>query len=298
MAQRREPAVPIFAKELSRAIESYVDEDRGEYSPTYLISDMGAKLSRVLVGGMLTTVENHGSEDEPNYRAQIADPTGSFYYVNANQQWQPEGAVDLSQLESTESVLCVGRVRSFTPEDGDKTYISISVESIRSVSENEVNQWALVACQNLFRRLSIVKEDIEKLGPREESGFDLSKQLYAIDEFPTGDYTELLYDALQTLAGAESITTTPKTEEFSGSFETASDIEESPSEDQPTEKHEQSLLDKISSLDADGEGIMYEMLVEVATELKMDTARLDETLDSLSEQGLIYQPSFNQFKVS
>ena len=70
------------------------------------------------------------------------------------------------------------------------------------------------------------------------------------------------------------------------------------SSSQPTEKHEQSLLDKISSLDVDGEGIMYEMLVEVATELKMDTARLDETLDSLSEQGLIYQPSFNQFKVS
>ena len=44
MAQRREPAIPIFATELSRATESYVDEDKGEYSPTYLISDMGAKL--------------------------------------------------------------------------------------------------------------------------------------------------------------------------------------------------------------------------------------------------------------
>ena len=58
------------------------------------------------------------------------------------------------------------------------------------------------------------------------------------------------------------------------------------------------LLEKISILDVDDEGTMYEMLVEVANELKMDTARLDETLDSLSEQGLIYQPSFNQFKVS
>ena len=81
-------------------------------------------------------------------------------------------------------------------------------------------------------------------------------------------------------------------------FETAKDIEEPSSETQPTEKHEQKLLEKISTLDVDGEGTMYEMLVEVANELKMDTARLDETLDSLSEQGLIYQPSFNQFKVS
>ena len=243
-------------------------------------------------------VENHGSEEEPNYRAQIADPTGSSYYVNANQQWQPEGAADLSQLESMESVLCVGRVRSFTPEDGDKTYISISVESICSVSESEVNQWALMACKNLFRRLSVIKENIETLGPREESGMDLSKELYSIDEFPTSEYTELLYGALQTLAGAESFSSASKVEEFSGNFESAKDIEETPSENQPTEKHEQKLLEKISTLDVDGEGTMYEMLVEVANELKMDTARLDETLDSLSEQGLIYQPSFNQFKVS
>tara|TARA_Y100000758_G_scaffold257135_1_gene194328 strand:+ start:26 stop:916 length:891 start_codon:yes stop_codon:yes gene_type:complete len=296
MAQRREPAVPIFAKELSKAIESHV-EDR-EYSPTYQISEIGAKLSRVLIGGMLTMVENHGSEEEPNYRAQIADPTGSSYYVNANQQWQPEGAADLSQLESMESVLCVGRVRSFTPEDGDKTYISISVESICSVSESEVNQWALMACKNLFRRLSVIKENIETLGPREESGMVLSKELYSIDEFPTSEYTELLYGALQTLAGAESFSSASKVEEFSGNFESAKDIEETPSENQPTEKHEQKLLEKISTLDVDGEGTMYEMLVEVANELKMDTARLDETLDSLSEQGLIYQPSFNQFKVS
>ena len=296
MAQRREPAVPIFAKELSKAVESHV-EDR-EYSPTYQISEMGAKLSRVLIGGMLTTIENHGSDEEPNYRAQIADPTGSFYYVNANQQWQPEGAADLSQLESTEWVLCVGRVRSFTPEDGDKTYISVSVESIRSASESEVNQWALTACQNLFRRFSIIKEGIETLGPRETSGMELSKELYSIDEFPTDEYASLLYDALQTLAGAEPLSSVPKTEEFNGNFKTASTIEASPSENQTTEKHEQKLLDKISSLDADGEGTMYAMLVEIATELKMDTARLDETLDSLSEQGLIYQPSFNQFKVS
>tara|TARA_B100000029_G_scaffold509753_1_gene599633 strand:- start:333 stop:1226 length:894 start_codon:yes stop_codon:yes gene_type:complete len=297
MAQRREPAIPIFAKELSRATESYVDEDKGEYSPTYLISDMGAKLSRVLVGGILTTVENHGSEDEPNYRAQIADPTGTYYYVNANQQWQPEGAADLSQLESTEYVLCVGRVRSFTPEDGDKTYITISAESIRSVSESEVNLWALTACQNLFRRFSIVKEVAESIGPREESGITLAKELHSMNEFPTEEMALLLMDQLQNLTGAE-ITTTQKVEDFSGSFETASDIKESTPEDQPTEKHEQRLLDKISALDVDGEGTMYEMLVEVANELKMDTARLDETLDSLSEQGLIYQPSFNQFKVS
>ena len=43
MAQRREPGVLVLANELSRAVEKHV-ENR-EYSPTYLISEIGAKLS-------------------------------------------------------------------------------------------------------------------------------------------------------------------------------------------------------------------------------------------------------------
>ena len=58
MVQRREPGVLVLAKELSAAIEKHV-EDR-EYSPTYQISEIGANLSRVLVGGMLTMVEYSG----------------------------------------------------------------------------------------------------------------------------------------------------------------------------------------------------------------------------------------------
>ncbi|MEC9353960.1 MAG: hypothetical protein VX686_01730 [Candidatus Thermoplasmatota archaeon] len=74
MARRREPALPVLAQELSRARETHV-EDR-EYSPTYLISEMGAKISRVLIGGVLTYIENRGSEDDPFYMARMIDPNG------------------------------------------------------------------------------------------------------------------------------------------------------------------------------------------------------------------------------
>ena len=63
MAQRREPGVLVLAKELNGAIEKHV-EDR-EYSPTYLISEIGGKLSRVLIGGVLDQLENRGSESDP-----------------------------------------------------------------------------------------------------------------------------------------------------------------------------------------------------------------------------------------
>ena len=96
MAQRREPGVLVLAKELSAAIEKHV-EDR-EYSPTYLISEIGAKLSRVLIGGVLDQIENRGSEDDPFYTARVIDPNGDFYYLQAG-QYNPEGAVALSKLE-------------------------------------------------------------------------------------------------------------------------------------------------------------------------------------------------------
>ena len=59
MAQRREPGVLVLAKELNGAIEKHV-EDR-EYSPTYLISEIGGKLSRVPIAGVLDQLENRGS---------------------------------------------------------------------------------------------------------------------------------------------------------------------------------------------------------------------------------------------
>ena len=72
MAQRREPGVLVLAKELNGAIEKHV-EDR-EYSPTYLISEIGGKLSRVLIGGVLDQLENRGSESDPFYTARVIDP--------------------------------------------------------------------------------------------------------------------------------------------------------------------------------------------------------------------------------
>ena len=76
MAQRREPGVLVLAKELNGAIEKHV-EDR-EYSPTYLISEIGGKLSRVLIAGVLDQLENRGSESDPFYTARVIDPNGDF----------------------------------------------------------------------------------------------------------------------------------------------------------------------------------------------------------------------------
>ena len=127
MVQRREPGVLVLAKELSAAIEKHV-EDR-EYSPTYLISEIGAKLSRVLIAGVLDQLENRGSDEDPFYTARVIDPNGDFYYLQAG-QYNPEGAAALSKLEAGVPVLCVGKVRARTPEDSERTYVSVQPLSL------------------------------------------------------------------------------------------------------------------------------------------------------------------------
>ena len=214
MARRREPALPVLAQELSRAHETHV-EDR-EYSPTYLISEMGSKLSRVLIGGILTDVENRGSEADPFYMARMVDPHGDTYYLRAG-QYNPEGAAALSKIETPAHVISVGRVRAYSPDDSDSVYVSVQPENVRAVSEQEVSVWAIKACESLMRRL---KSDETELSNREKEGLGLAQEKY--ETVSTESYAGLLYDCLRNLSGD---TTAPSTAQFTGEFETASNVE-------------------------------------------------------------------------
>ena len=307
MAQRREPGVLVLAKELSAAIVKHV-EDR-EYSPTYLISEIGGKLSRVLIGGVLDQIENRGSEDDPFYTARVIDPNGDFYYLQAG-QYNPEGAAALSKLEIGVPVLCVGKVRARTPEDSERTYVSVQPESIRAVSMDEVNHWAIKACDTLMRRINANKafgEDDEALKKanltgREMDGLELSKDFYPT--IAVENYQALLYDCLTRLASSD--VAMPETKNFTGEFEPAAktepkvaekteEIAEVVAEPASEDDNETKVLAKIKEMD-EGDGIYYDDLGIAISMEGIDGPMLDEILDSLTDQGRIFQPRFNHYK--
>lgn len=324
MAQRREPGVLVLAKELNGAIEKHV-EDR-EYSPTYLISEIGGKLSRVLIGGVLDQLENRGSESDPFYTARVIDPNGDFYYLQAG-QYNPEGAAALSKLENGVPILCVGKVRARTPEDSERTYVSVQPEGVRAVSMDEVNHWAIKACEELIKRINATKvidtDDGEynkmNLTIREKDGMQLAKGFYP--NVAVENYSAVLYDCLTKLANNE--TNADEGSNFTGEFEPASSspvnekdkeevIEkaiEAPSEEVTVEEtikeeespkvessgNEDKVLEKIKKLD-EGDGIYYDDLGIAVSLEGIDGPMLDEILDSLTDQGLIFQPRFNHYK--
>ena len=316
MVQRREPGVLVLAKELSAAIEKHV-EDR-EYSPTYLISEIGAKLSRVLIGGVLDQLENRGTEEDKFYTARVIDPNGDFYYLQAG-QYNPEGAMALSKLEAGVPVLCVGKVRARTPEDSERTYVSVQPEGIRAVSMDEVSHWAIKACDKLNTRINANKafgnDDAAlkeaRLTRREMDGLELSKEFYPT--VAVENYQALLYDCLTRLAGGD--VATPETTNFTGEFEPAKTAEpetetevkevakeakeEEISEEKPqpvaSDDNEAKVLALIKKMD-EGDGIYYDDLGIAISMEGIDGPMLDEILDSLTDQGLIFQPRFNHYK--
>ena len=313
MVQRREPGVLVLAKELSAAIEKHV-EDR-EYSPTYLISEIGAKLSRVLIGGVLDQLENRGTDDDPFYTARVIDPNGDFYYLQAG-QYNPEGATALSKLEAGVPILCVGKVRARTPEDSERTYVSVQPESIRAVSMDEVSHWAVKACDKLNNRINANKafgndeEALKKanLTRREMDGLELSKGFYPT--IAVENYQALLFDCLTRLAGGD--VAVPETTNFTGEFEPAKTNAE-PKKDEPeikkedeevveekmqadaSDDNESKVLGLIKKMD-EGDGIYYDDLGIAISVEGIDGPMLDEILDSLTDQGLIFQPRFNHYK--
>ena len=307
MVQRREPGVLVLAKELSAAIEKHV-EDR-EYSPTYLISEIGAKLSRVLIGGVLDQLENRGTDDDPFYTARVIDPNGDFYYLQAG-QYNPEGAAALSKLEAGVPILCVGKVRARTPEDSERTYVCVQPESIRAVSMDEVSHWAVKACDKLNNRINANQafdndEDALKkanLTRREMDGLELSKEFYPT--IAVENYQALLYDCLTRLAGGD--VAVPETTNFTGEFEPAAktepkvaekteEIVEEVAEPASGEDNETKVLAKIKEMD-EGDGIYYDDLGIAISMEGIDGPMLDEILDSLTDQGRIFQPRFNHYK--
>ena len=318
MAQRREPGILVLAQELASSIEKHV-EDR-EYSPTYLISEIGGKLSRVLIAGVLDQIENRGSEEDPFYTARVIDPNGDYYYLQAG-QYNPEGAAALSKLEVGVPVLRVGKVRARTPEDSERTYVSVQPESIRAVTMKEVNHWAVRACDGLMLRIKATKvfdneEDFEKLklNDREIDGIKLSREFY--QSIALENYQALLYNCLTRLAGGEL--ESPESE-FTGEFESAGDNldtqvqaeeetlkteEEKPevkienekaTEDKKSDDNESKVMSLIRKMD-EGDGIYYDDLGIAISMEGIDGPMLDELLDSLTDQGLIYQPRFNHYK--
>src|SRR5256885_6338975 len=104
----------------------------GERAPSYVVTPLGAKVNRVFVVGVITDVENVGTDIQPMWRARVSDPTGTFRIYAG--QYQPEAAATLSKLKPPVFGAIVGKSRVYSPEAGS-VFTSIRPQRIKAGGE-------------------------------------------------------------------------------------------------------------------------------------------------------------------
>jgi RPA family protein len=168
----REVAHRIFARELNDSrfqfnsipdsLEPSPEISHADHihSPNFLVTPTGAKVNRVFIVGVITEVENMGSQtggENELWRARISDPTGSFTVYAGN--YQPEALVFLSNVEVPSYVMLVGKVRSYEPEAGE-VFVSVRPEEIYFADSGLRNHWVVETAELTLKRMEIIEESM------------------------------------------------------------------------------------------------------------------------------------------
>ncbi len=289
----REVAWRIFASEYNSSI--HVETGEGERTPSYVITPLGARVNRLFVVGVVTDVENIGTEAEPMWRARLSDPTGVFY-ISAG-QYQPEAAQMLSKIKPPKFVAVIGKSRTYSPEEG-VIYVSIRPETIKEVNSELRDYWVLDACKNLKKRLEIVGEAVQMESPTLENIISLGADrnladgiMSAIEHYDYIDisrFNGMLKDALKHLLPEYQAPEKEKT------------VEKEEPEDEEGEKdnleNEERFLEIIDALDKDVKGASWDDIMKEAEKKGMNRMQIEETTNSLLDKGLIYEPVLGRIK--
>jgi RPA family protein len=321
VARTREVAWRIFADEYNSS--SVEMRDEGEYAPAYVLSPLGALVNRVFAVGVLTEVDNMGTEEEPLYRARLQDPTGVFY-VSAG-QYQPEAAKILGGLTPPCFIAVVGKTRTYSPEDG-LVYVSLRPEVVKEVGAEVRDLWTLEAAKSTLARIAACRDAREMEVPSEAELVQLGHPpklargiVSAIEAYGQVDldrYHAVVVDAVTTLTGeGGGLPLVAPSEEVS--MAPSSTMEPAPLEEAPAspaeptpevegaqkgppsseEEMDDLVLSLVRELDEGAKGAAYDAILERAREGGMDRDAFEETINRLLDQGLIYEPILGQIKL-
>ena len=324
MTRTREVAWRIFADEYNSS--SVEMRDEGEYAPAYVLTPLGALVNRVYTVGVLTQVENMGSEEEPLYRARLQDPTGVFY-ISAG-QYQPEAAKALGALTPPCFVAVVGKTRTYSPENG-LVYVSLRPEVVKEVTAEERELCALEAAKSTLHRITACRDAREMETPTEEGLLSLGygpriargvvSAIEAYGEFDLGRYERVVIDALQFLMSDEgelpeapapagqAMIEAPSRPSGKGAAPergpegpaTGATTAEGGGESPPRTEDEMDdlVLSLVRELDEGAKGAAYDAILERARDRGMDRDSFEETINRLLDQGLVYEPILGQIKL-
>lgn len=299
--KNREVAWRVFAGEFSSSRVEIKGE--GEKMPSYVVSPLGAMMNRVFVVGVLTDIENIGT-NEPFWRARISDPTGTFYLSSG--QYQPEATMALSKIQPPKFVAVVGKIRTYSPEEGTM-YVSIRPEKITVVDIALRDYWVMETCKATLRRISAMEEakkmsspsvdELVKLGYGQALAEGVVKSIETYGEVDLENYRHMVVDALKFLMPEQHVGVDVPNMDSEAPEEIDDDVVTDPEAQQTQEDKEKVVLALVEQLDKGGKGAPWDEIVAEAKKAGIEREELDELSNSLLDKGLVYEPVLGKMKV-
>ncbi|MFZ1023458.1 MAG: hypothetical protein WAN87_04925 [Thermoplasmata archaeon] len=149
----RELAWRVLAQELTASVEE--ERGVGDRAASYVLSPLGARMNRVLVGGTLAPAESIGREEsQPFFRARLRDPTGSLSVTAGG--FQPRAVAVLKAVSENTPAMVVGKVRLFRGRDG-VGYTSVRAEAIQGLDDGPLRELFAEATRQTLDRLELVE---------------------------------------------------------------------------------------------------------------------------------------------
>ncbi|MEI6797347.1 MAG: glycerol dehydrogenase [Methanomassiliicoccales archaeon] len=294
----REVAWRVFAGEFNSSRLEIKGE--GDKAPSHLITPLGAVMNRVFIVGVLTDIDNIGGEQEPLWRARVSDPTGTFYVSSG--QYQPEATAVLSKLQPPKFVAMVGKVRTYSPEEGTM-YVSVRPERIAEVDLSVRDQWVLETCKSTLARIAAVEEaqsmsaptaaELEKLGvsPILADGVLKAQAHYGTVELAR--YKAMVLDAVKFLMPDQRMAPDMPEDAPMG----AEELDDEPEEASDVDK-EKLVLELIEKLDKNNKGATYDDIVAAAKGMGIEKDELNEVTNLLLDKGMVYEPVLGKIRIA
>lgn len=189
---KREVAKRVFAREFEacRELEKPERADSeiaDSKTPNLLISPVGFIINRVFVVGVVTELDNIGTQSEM-WKARIVDPTGAFTVYAG--QYQPEASIFFSTVKVPAFIALTGKARIYEPEP-ESVFVSIRAEEVNVVDEEIRNRWVVDTAEQTVERLEAFSDALD-------SGYHGEKlREYLLEKGVSSELTEGIAIALE-----------------------------------------------------------------------------------------------------
>jgi RPA family protein len=301
---RRQPAIRLLAQEFGES--SLNEKGPGEFDPAFVITKLGARVNRLLVAGLLDSLEPLETSSGTMWRGQLKDASGIHYFTvgrfdSDTIQAQVETLASLHESGDPLLLMMVAKGRCYTTEEG-AVYTSMRPEEIAIIDRQRYATWLVQASQETMKRVAD-HDAAAALAPSRQAyaeagipahsieGLLKSREFYG--ETDTEVHRLMVMRALDIAEGKREVA-----ENTWSSTTSVPENDTTETKENTTEAEIGDVLTSIIEQLDEGKGVDLENVLSSAAARGFDRQTSETKLDQLVDEGSLKEPRFGWFSLS